>query len=148
MMTKDKILDLISVLFVLLFVYAAVSKFIEFDKFKIQVGQSPILTDFADYVIWVIPIVEIAISVLLMIPRFRLWGLYAAFCLMLMFTTYIVLILNFSKNIPCSCGGILGRLGWKEHLYFNAGFTLLAIVGLIICYQVESKNVLRSTVNG
>lgn len=34
-------------------------------------------------------------------------------------------------NIPCSCGGILESLGWREHLYFNLAFIALAVLALI-----------------
>src|SRR5690606_23761035 len=44
------------------------------------------------------------------------------------FTVYIYLILNYSPFVPCSCGGILEKMGWTEHLWFNIIITLLAIV--------------------
>lgn len=49
-----------------------------------------------------------------------------------MFTAYIVIILHFSYFVPCSCGGILEKLGWTEHLIFNVVFVLLAIVAILL----------------
>lgn len=129
---KNVLLELICLLYILLFVYAAVSKFIVFDEFKIQIGQSPVLTAYAGWVAWVVPSIEILISLMLMIPRFMLLALYAAFTLMVMFTAYIVIILNFSDFIPCSCGGVLEKLGWTEHLIFNITFVALAFIGIMI----------------
>jgi uncharacterized membrane protein YphA (DoxX/SURF4 family) len=136
-MKKQIILEIICLLYVLLFVYAAVNKLIDVEKFQIQIGKSPLLTPFASWVAWTIPITEILISILLVIPKSRLVGLYASFSLMVMFTAYIVAILNFSSYVPCSCGGVLEKLGWTEHLIFNIAFVLLALGGIAIITKQE-----------
>ena len=134
------IVDIICLLFVVLFTYAAVSKLLEFEKFRAQLGQSPLLTAFADMVVWTIPAVELAISLLLFVPRFRLGALYASLSLMTLFTAYIVAILYFSPYVPCSCGGILEKLGWTEHLVFNLLFIALAIAGIVLYTTPEKTN--------
>jgi hypothetical protein len=102
------------------------------EKFTAQIGQSPILTDFASGLAWVIPMLEIIVSLILMFQGLRLIGLYVSFALMVMFTAYIIAILQFSDHIPCACGGVLSKLGWTEHLIFNVGFLLLSTVGIIL----------------
>lgn len=129
---KSRIVEIIYLLFVLLFVYAAVSKLLDFENFKVQLGQSPLLSAFASWVSWLVPIVELILALLLLFPRWRMIALFAAFSLMLMFTVYIFIILNYSSFVPCSCGGILEKLGWKEHLIFNIVFIILAAVGILI----------------
>ncbi|MBE0392173.1 DoxX family protein [Flavobacterium sp. PL002] len=133
------LLELICLLYILLFVYAAVSKLLDFENFQIQLGQSPLLSTFAGWVSWGVPIVELVIALLLLVPRFRLVGLFAAFSLMTMFTSYIFIILNYSSFVPCSCGGILEKMGWSEHLVFNIFFAMLAILGLSLSGQ-QGKN--------
>ncbi|SHG26811.1 Uncharacterized membrane protein YphA, DoxX/SURF4 family [Flavobacterium segetis] len=129
------ILELICLLYILLFVYAAVSKLMDFENFQVQLGQSPLLSAFAGWLSWVVPIVELIIVLLLVFPKFRLAALLAAFSLMIMFTTYIVIILNFSSFVPCSCGGILEKMGWTEHLFFNIAFTVMALVGVVLHHR-------------
>ncbi|GAA3586872.1 hypothetical protein GCM10022396_00050 [Flavivirga amylovorans] len=129
---KNAFLEFICFLYILLFVYAAMNKLLVFDEFIIQIGQSPVLTAYAGLVAWTVPYLEIIIAVMLIVPRFRLLGLYASFSLMVMFTAYIFIILNFSKSIPCSCGGVLEKLGWTEHLIFNIAFVILAFIGIQI----------------
>ena len=102
----------------------------DLQKFSVQIGQSPLLTNMSGFVSWFIPIIEIIIALLLAIPKYRLPGLYGSFALMTMFTAYIIAILNFSTKIPCSCGGVLELLGWKEHLVFNIVFVILAGIGI------------------
>ncbi|WP_254088745.1 MauE/DoxX family redox-associated membrane protein [Dawidia soli] len=129
------IIEIICALFIILFVYAALTKLLDYEKFRIQIGQSPLLTAFAGWIAWIVPVTEFLISIMLVFVRLRLVGLYAAFSLMVMFTTYIVCILTLSLYIPCSCGGVLEKLGWKEHLIFNIVFIILAAVAVLISYK-------------
>ncbi len=110
---------LICYLFIVLFIYAAVSKLMDFETFQIQLAQSPLLSAYAGFISYAVITVEIVIALLLCYKRWRLIGLYASFGLMIAFTVYIYLILNYSDFIPCSCGGILEKMGWKEHLIFK-----------------------------
>lgn len=128
-------IEIICFLFILLFSYAAISKLLDFNLFKIQLGQSPLLTAFAGWVAWVIPIIELVTALLLAIPKYRIAALYVALGLMSLFTLYIIAILKFSDYVPCSCGGILDDMGWQEHLIFNMVFLALAIVGILITPQ-------------
>jgi uncharacterized membrane protein YphA (DoxX/SURF4 family) len=130
------ILELICLLYILLFVYAAVSKLMDFDNFQVQLGQSPLLSAFAGPISYIVLIVEFGVSIMLGIPKMRRTGFFCAFLLMLVFTTYIVFILNYSSFVPCSCGGILEKMGWTEHLIFNIVFTVLALAA----YLAERRN--------
>lgn len=141
-MKRKVIIEIISLLFILLFTYAAVSKLIDYEKFKVQIGQSPLLTAYEAWIVWAVPGIEIVISFMLAIPRTRHLALYGAFSMMVMFSAYIVVILNFSDYVPCSCGGILEKLGWTEHLFFNIGFVLLALWGIILISKDEENNTL------
>src|SRR3970040_1025074 len=58
---------------------------------------------------------------------------------MVMFTAYIFIILNYSPFVPCSCGGILEKMGWKEHFIFNFVFIILAAAGIMILATVVPK---------
>ena len=129
--SKKYIAEVICLLYILLFIYAAVSKLLDYHDFSIKLGQSPLLSAFAGYVAVGVPVLEIIIALLLCFPHWRFIGLFASFCLMMAFTAYIFIILNFSSYVPCSCGGILQDLGWTEHLIFNLVFVVLAVIGLL-----------------
>jgi len=137
---KKYLRDMISALLVLLFVYAAVSKLLDFEKFEIQLGQSVMLAPFVKWVVWSVPGFELLISFLLISRKLQLYGLYGAFSLMVMFSTYIVFILNFATHIPCSCGGILENMSWQQHLIFNLGFVCLAATGVLIVPKSKGIN--------
>lgn len=127
-------------LFIFLFVYAALSKLIDYETFTIQMAQSPLLTAFAGYLGWIVPFVEIVVALLLFFTTSRVVGLYASFLIMVLFTGYIFLILNFSDFVPCSCGGVLEKMTWHQHLVFNVFFILLAGVAMFLLHPVSVKN--------
>ncbi|RDI11241.1 MauE/DoxX family redox-associated membrane protein [Flavobacterium sp. AG291] len=139
---KKIAVETICFLYILLFVYAAVSKLIDFETFKIQLGQSPIIAAYAQILAILVPGIEILIAIFLVIPRLKLLGLLLSFSLMIMFTVYIIIILNWSYYVPCSCGGILEKMGWTEHFIFNIGFVILALTAImLIQYNGNSGNV-------
>nr|WP_226905065.1 MauE/DoxX family redox-associated membrane protein [Pedobacter schmidteae] len=138
---KQNLVDIICYLFVLLFLYAATSKLIEYDKFQLQMSKSPIITDYASILVWLVPLTEIIISIMLLIERTKMAGLFAAFGLMSLFTAYIYAILNYSDSIPCSCGGVLQKLTWDQHLIFNIVFIVLGIVGILLHTKTTNKKV-------
>lgn len=133
------VITTIEVAYVLLFIYAATSKLLDFETFTVQLAQSPLLSAYAGIIAWLVPGIEIVIALLLMVPKFRTFALYAAFTLMVMFTAYIFIILNFSDFIPCSCGGVLEKLSWTQHLFFNLFFIILAGVAVFFTGPYSSK---------
>ncbi|WP_238326454.1 MauE/DoxX family redox-associated membrane protein [Pedobacter heparinus] len=137
--TRRVLVDIICYLFVLLFLYAATSKLMDYQKFQLQISKSPIITDFASILAWGVPGLEIVISIMLLINRTVMLGLYAAFTLMLLFTLYIYAILNYSDNIPCSCGGVLQRMTWDQHLIFNIVFVILGLIGILLQTKINEK---------
>jgi uncharacterized membrane protein YphA (DoxX/SURF4 family) len=137
--TKQRIIDIVSYLFVLLFLYAASSKLMKYDTSLLQMSKSPIITDYAHILVWFVPAVEIIISILLLVNRTVLLGLYAAFVLMCLFTAYIYAILNFSDTIPCHCGGALELLSWSQHLVFNTVFIVMAVVAILLKSKTVQK---------
>ena len=106
------------------------NKGLDFEKFQVELGQSPLLSAFAGWISWTVLIFEFAIVFFLLIPKTRIKALYAGFCLMCMFTAYIFIMLNYSSFLPCSCGGILEKMSWKQHLIFNIFFVLLGGLAL------------------
>lgn len=119
--------------FILLFGYAAFSKWMDFENFRLELADSPFIGDFAPLLVWLIPSSELVIALMLSIPRFRLLGLHAFSILMSVFTVYIAAMLLFSPHIPCICGGIISGMSWAEHLVFNGVILLCSLILLIFC---------------
>jgi len=131
-MKKNTIVEIISALLVFLFIYAALSKLMDFDRFRYQLSQSPFMTRFSGFAAWAIPLAEIVIAAALLIRRTRMAGLYLSYFLMLLFTGYIFIMLKYSSYLPCSCGGVLSGMSWKQHFVFNLAFTVLSVSAIMI----------------
>lgn len=129
-MSRKLIAEIIGGLFILLFLYTALSKLSEISVFRLILRSSPLIAGYANIISIFIPASEILISVLLFIPGTRRWGLYASFVLMLVFTLYLSYMITFTPELPCSCGGAISKMSWKQHLLFNIAFTLLALAGI------------------
>lgn len=145
---KKKSVEAICLLYILLFVYAAVSKILDFENFQIQIGQSPTLSSYTSWISYSVPVTELLITLLLTIPKLRSLGLFAAMCLMTMFSAYIYIVLNYSSFVPCSCGGILEKMSWTVHFIFNLFFMVLAILGLIWQSQIlGTQKIFEKSIN-
>lgn len=129
---KVTITAFISYFFILLFCYASISKIIDFEKFQIQISESPLLNGFSEILPYALVISELLIAGLLCYRKTQQIGLIGSFLLMFIFTGYIAIMLLTSENLPCSCGGILEKMSWTQHLYFNIGCTILIAFALVL----------------
>jgi uncharacterized membrane protein len=135
----NSIQQLICSLFIFLFVYTALSKFYSFDRFLIVLAKSPLIGNSNHLVAWSIPFSELAIALLLLLPSTRRIGMYGAFVLMILFTAYVGYMVVFIPHLPCSCGGVIQKMSWKQHLFFNAAFTGLALWGIRLLKKEEHE---------
>lgn len=134
----------ISILFMALFALTAVDKLIHFGRFYTELGKSPFLAPYAMGVAWGTPIIELTVTLMLGINRWRLLGLYISVFLMSLFSAYIYLLLNYSYYTPCLCSAALENLSWEEHLVFNLVFLALAIIGVLLKEKSLSTKNIRS----
>ncbi|WP_083645436.1 MauE/DoxX family redox-associated membrane protein [Christiangramia flava] len=131
---KEFIREFTRYAFIVLFLYAALFKLIDYQTFYDRLLNSPVIRGEiqAQLISVLLPVLELTTAGLLISKSYRKTGIYLAFILMLLFTIYIAGILLFSQEIPCSCGGIINDLTWNEHLIFNIGFLLLGAMGMYL----------------
>ncbi|NIG56465.1 MauE/DoxX family redox-associated membrane protein [Chitinophaga sp. Cy-1792] len=140
-MKKAFIIELVSLLFAILFLYTGIMKLREYDVFRSVIETTPILRPIAVPLAWGLPIAELILCLLLLIPATRIKALYGSFVLMILFTGYITALLLFSPHLPCSCGGVLESMTWTQHLIFNIVFILLAGYALLLHKQLNKNTV-------
>jgi putative oxidoreductase len=121
--------DLIAAMLIFLFVYTAINKLMDIESFRAVISKSPIIHQNANLLSWLIPSVELIISLLLLIPVFREYAFLFSSILMGIFTVYVAYMLTFIPKLPCSCGGVIQQMNWTQHLIFNIFFFLLSILG-------------------
>jgi hypothetical protein len=132
MFKRQVMLECISALLILLFLYASLSKILDFKTFIKEMNNQPLPNSWTPFLVYFIPCSEILLSVALIFERTRLLGFYGSLVLMGLFTIYATLILvHVFSYVPCSCGGVIKRLTWRQHLVLNLFFVTLSIVGVI-----------------
>ena len=138
-MNRTVIIEIITTLLMILYLYTAINKLMDFRITRIQLADTPIIGQLAPFIAWAVPIVELAIVTLLFIPTYRLVGLYASSILMLVFTFYVIALVSYSTVRPCSCGGVLQVLTWEQHISFNMFFTGLSFWGLSLYRNMQRQ---------
>jgi hypothetical protein len=121
---------IISLLLIFLFAYTACSKLIDSKAFATVLGSVPLIERGAGIVAILLPLAELLIVLLLLFERTRLVGLYASMILLLVFTVYLVYMVLMVPHLPCSCGGVISRMSWKQHVVFNLFFIGLTMIGI------------------
>jgi hypothetical protein len=127
---RSNFITFISSTLIFLFIYTALSKFRDFQKFIHVLGSSPLIGPYNHLVAWTIPLLELTIAVLLFLPATKRVGLYCASILLALFTVYVAYMVTFVPHLPCSCGGVIQNMGWGTHLIFNSVLTALSFWGV------------------
>lgn len=127
--TRHILTDTITILFIALFLYTAISKIKMHRTFIEALDGSFLLQKFATSLSYIIPAVELIITSLLVFPATRKPGLLYSTILIFLFTGYIAYMLLSGTELPCQCGGIIAEMTWKQHLLFNSVFTILGFIG-------------------
>lgn len=134
-MTKNKLLNQLSritcYLLIFLFTYTGISKLVDHESFLSSILQSPIIRKYATVISWSVPALELILVVLLLSEQYRKAGLLLSLLTLILFTLYIVYMILFIPDLPCSCGGVLKELSWHNHILFNSVFILLIITALL-----------------
>lgn len=131
---------IITLLLILLWGYAAVSKLATYEDFRFQLLGHKVLMEHAGLVAWLVPSIELVIVLLLCIPSTRLVGLFSSFCLLLVFSLYIIYMFQYYPATPCSCSGFISQLGWKAHVVFNLAFSALSFVGVVLTKKLFNNH--------
>lgn len=132
------LLEIISALLILLFVYTGIDKLGNIARFRKILSASPLIGSMAGPISFLLPFAELSIALLLFIPSLRKWGLLASLAIMSLFTLYLSYMIYFTPDLPCTCGGVLPQMTWRQHLVFNIFFTFLAATGLGLHKRIKS----------
>jgi len=133
---REVIITIITSLVILLFMYTAISKLLDYNKFVFQMRLTPIpsIWYIAPVLGIVLPILELVLIALIFFDRTRLIGFWASLILMFLFEGYIfwmkLVEYRTGVKLPCTCGGIISKMSWTTHFIFNALFIVLMIIAI------------------
>lgn len=124
------IINFITAALIFLWVYAAMSKVLNYEQSRMQMMNQVFPAMINGILLWAVPLIELLISGLLLFHGTRKVGLLLSAILLFLFSGYVLLVmLNVFGRIPCSCGGVISKLNWEQHLVFNLVFLLIALLG-------------------
>jgi len=140
LLQKSNIIDKVSTFFlILLFAYTGSSKLLGHQLFLSHLMQIQLLKTIAEPVSYLLPAVEILTAIFLAIDKMEILGLWLAAFLMTTFTIYVGAMLILKSSLPCTCGGVISSMTWKQHLLFNIFFMLLSWSALLHYYNPVNK---------
>jgi len=132
-MNPHPFIILITGFLILLWVYTAFSKLTDLPRFNHALMTQVFPKWIGKVLLFALPISEIAVVALLLIPETRLLGMYSSLFMMLLFTLYVGgAVFQLYERTPCACGGIFNRLGWQRHFRLNIILTIIALMGVIL----------------
>lgn len=139
---KETIYQAAIFLLVILWCYTAISKWSEPAAFMASIASQPLGSIPDRLVFWALPAAEILAALALLSKKTRPIGLWLSVVLMATFTIYVGLALaKIFEKLPCSCGGVIGKMGWQAHFWFNLFFLTIAVYAT--AYQNHKKQMVH-----
>ncbi len=124
-------------LLIVLFVVAGGSKLLDHKKFVGEMLNQVFPHWFSWALIYTLPwyelliVLSILIGVVFNSERLRKMALVNSCVLMSAFLLYSILALSgIFGRVPCSCGGIIEKLHWPQHVALNAFYVLITFVSI------------------
>lgn len=138
---KDRIILAICWVCMALFLYTAYAKTVNHPRFLGGLTRVHLISGVAAFVSFAVPLTEVIVALLLLIPHTSKIGLYSFIAVMSSFTIYIICAMIWERKLPCHCGGAIETLSWGQHIWFNLAFIAIAIVAIrLIQLKTSFKN--------
>ncbi len=153
MKAKKIIYQIILITLMALWIPISLDKFINYDLFKSAMIQQPFSDQLGKYLAYILPALELAVGLLFIVPKTRLWAFSLSSLLMVAFVAYVSLaVLKVWGKIPCGCGLVFHQLGWVAHLWLNIGFLLISLLGLglelyFLKNQASENRIIKNSTN-
>jgi hypothetical protein len=147
---KEQVAEAASTLLMVLFIYAGGVKLADLNTFTAELRQSPLMPLVVAPVVAVaVPAVELCLAAMLFVNKYKALGFLLSYLLMVFFTFYLLVLTSFfdSSQIPCACGGILGKTTYGVHIVINVLFTVIALVGCLLTFPKTSLNTGQAQLN-
>ncbi|MBW8683491.1 MauE/DoxX family redox-associated membrane protein [Chitinophaga rhizophila] len=130
--SKSVFVEIVSALYIMLFLYASITKLRFYDQSIQQMDMQPFPNQLSALILWSISIIELVVAIGLLFSKTRKVALLIGVGLMILFTGYIsTVMLHVYAHVPCSCGGVISELSWGQHLLLNLFYVVMGIAALL-----------------
>lgn len=109
--------------------YAGLSKLLDYGGFRFALLGHRLIESHLYLVAWLVPAIEVMIALLLLFRRTVVAGFVVSAIFLVALTAYIFYLFAYYPHLPCSCGGLIGLLSWRQHIVFNGVFIILSLTG-------------------
>lgn len=134
---KEKVVFGICLACIFLFLSSAYSKIADHKTFVEGLSGVSLIGSYAMLIGWLVPLIEITVSILLIVPITNKIGLMVFIWTMSVFSLYILSTLLWAKELPCHCNLIINSFTWVQHIWFNLAF--IAVAGFAL--RISKPNV-------
>mgnify|MGYP000909746343 CR=1 FL=1 len=111
--------EIIAALFAGIWAYASVSKVISHNKLIAVLYTTDLFGGYTIYLSYLVPALELILSVLIISPVTRSAGLIASLAYLLLLSAYLLYMILFTPVLPCTCVGLISSFTWLQHFWLN-----------------------------
>lgn len=134
------IVNTIAALLIFVFAYTVISKFFNYQIFRFNLKDAPLVGDKAPFVAILLSVINSIPVFLLSIPFTRKAGFIYSSILLLLYAAYLSYALLTAQQLPCSCSGIAPWFNWKNHLWINLVLAALSVIALQLSKRIIAIN--------
>lgn len=150
MKTKNLIVEIICLILVLNFFYEGVYKIAYFSNYGFWLYHAPLLRPVAGILTYVIPTIEIGLSLALLTPSYRVATLYSIIGVLIVFVLWVMSVCLFTHRLFWPYHALWQKTTWMQKMLISMGLCWLAFVAVVISkggFSLKrfSSNSLRNT---
>ncbi|MBI9069850.1 MAG: hypothetical protein JEZ09_21335 [Salinivirgaceae bacterium] len=125
---KTLIVEIIFVLFIFIWVLAALNKLFYFKKFRATLSIQTTPQQVGYELAWILPIMELITAGLLCSTTTQTVGIHFSFILMLLHVGYTL----FYARYPGSANGLFKIMSWNTHLILKILLALISLTTILV----------------
>lgn len=150
MKTKKTIVEIICFLLMLHFFYEGIYKITYLSHYSFYITHAPLLSPVGKVLTYIVPIGEIILSVMIMLPRFRKAASYMVIVVQFAFVVWVMSVYLFTHYLFWPYHALWNEPTWMQKMIFALAlswlaFTVIILSGNITLIRNKKLNTLRNT---
>lgn len=150
MRTRNVIIEIICLLLVLNFFYEGIYKVAYFQAYGFWLKHAPLLKPVSVFLNYLIPFGEVALSLLLLHPRYRTGALYTVIIVLIIYILYIMSAYLFTNRLFFPYHELWEKPTWMQKMLISLGWGWFAFLAIILqkgglSFKRFSSSSLRNT---
>lgn len=132
MKTHKIIPELICLILILNFFYDGVYKLAYLSNYAFWLLHAPLLKPLAGVLKWLVPIMEIGLSVALLVPSYRITALYILIGVLLIFVLWVMSACLFTNRIFWPYHALWHKPTWMQMMLTSIGLCWISLIAIFL----------------